>query len=156
MKVNKKKVLKTMLGTLVFFILINICWYAWRIDKYGIYNKGMEENDFSTWLVPRYEYTDVNGYDYIVQYPDYFQFTGHLCVFSTKDNDMLSDTLIIWLRLFDGYDYDVFLSEGDESFFIDINANGSAVYPEESEIVVRNQKDIDDLLSKAKEMWNLE
>ena len=157
MKVSKKKVLKMMLCILVFFILINICWYAWRMEKYEVYNQGMEENAFSTWIVPRYAYTDVNGYDYSVKYPNYLSFTGNLCVgLPTKDDYAFSDCLIIWPRLFGGYDYGVILSKGDESFSIYINADGSAVYPEDSEVVARNQEGIDDLLSRAKEMWNLE
>ena len=156
MKASKKKVIRIVLCILVFFVLINVFWYAWRMEKYGAYSKEMEENVFSTWIVPRYIYTDVNGYDYSVKYPNYLSFTGNLCVgLPTTDDYMFSDCLIIWPRLLGGYEYGISLNEGDESFSIYIHADGIAVYPEDSEVVARNQEVIDDLLSRAKEMWNL-
>ena len=69
---------------------------------------------------------------------------------------MFTDCLIIWPRLLGGYDYGVIISEGDEDFSIYINADGSAIEPEASEVISRHQEDIDDLLSRAKKMWNLE
>ena len=97
--------------------------------KYDPYSKGMEKNVFSTWIVPRYIYSDADRFDYGVKYPDYLSFTG--------------------------YHYGVSISEGDEDLQIYVNADGSAVYPEDSDVVIRNQETINILLRKAEEMWNL-
>lgn len=56
----------------------------------------------------------------------------------------------------DGYEYGAILYESGETFYIYINADGSAVDLEDSDVVVRHQENIDALLRKAKEMWDLE
>ena len=157
MKTGKKIALKVVLCIFALFILLNAGWYVWRTVKYGSFSEGMEENYFTTWIVPRYIHTDANGYDYNVKYPDYLSFTGNLSVgLPSTDENMFTDGLIIWPKLSGGYEYGVFLNEGAENYQVYINADGSAVYPEDSEIVVRHQENIDALLSRAEEMWDLE
>lgn len=152
----KKIILRAILCLLALFILINISWYVWREVKYGSYNTGMEENYFATWIVPRYIQTDEDGYDYGVKYPDYLTTTGNLSVgCPATDGNMFTDSLIIWPKLFGGYECGVFLEEGEE-YQIYINTDGSAIYPEDREVVARHQENIDALLCKAKEMWDLE
>lgn len=152
----KKIILRVILCLLALFILINLSWYVWRAVKYGFYNTGMEENYFATWIVPRYVQTDEDGYDYGVKYPDYLTVTGNLSVGSpTTDDNMFTDSLIIWPKFFGGYEYGVFLEEGEEEFQIYINTDGSAIDPEDREVVARHQENIDALLCKAKEMWDL-
>jgi hypothetical protein len=116
----------------------------------------MDENSFSSWIVPRYLYTDAEGYDYSVKYPGYLSLTGNLCVsFPVSDDNYFTDCLIIWPKVSGDYEYGVILSEGDESYQIYIHADGSAVNPEDSAVVTRKQDDIHTLLQKAEEMWNL-
>ena len=74
----------------------------------------------------------------------------------TTDEDVFTDFLIIWPGVFRGYHYGVSISEGDEDLQIYVNADGSAVYPEDSDVVIRNQETINTLLSRAEEMWDLE
>ena len=156
MRKGRKTAVKALLCAAAVFILINVCWYVWRLTKYGPCSRGMDENAFSSWIVPRYLYTDADGYDYSVKYPGYLSFTGNLCVsFPVSDNNYFTDCLIIWPKVSGDYEYGVILSEGDESYQIYIHADGSAVNPEDSAVVTRKQDDIHTLLQKAEEMWNL-
>lgn len=153
----KKIVMRVALCLLALFMLINVSWYVWRMMKYESYNTGMEKNVFASWLVPRYVQTDADGYDYGVKYPDYLMLTGNLSVgCPTTDDEIFTDGLIIWPKFFGGYEYGVILYENEEAFYIYINADGSAVDLEDSDVVVRHQKNIDALLQRAKEMWDLE
>ena len=156
-KIAKKTVWIVVICILSLFILINISWYIWRMVKYESYSTGMEENFFSTWIVPRYIQTDTDGYDYSVKYPDYLSFTGNLSIVSSSpDDNPFANALIIWPKTFGGYEYGVMLEEGEEQFQIYINPDGSAVYPEDSEVTARHQENIDELLQRARKMWNLE
>ena len=156
-KGRTKKILKVVLGILALFVLANACWFGWRLIKYRSYSKGMDKNLFATWIVPRYVYTDADDFDYGVKYPDYFTFTGNLSVGmpATEDN-MFTDCLIIWPKFFGGYEYGVVLYTDEGDFQIYINADGSAVSEEDSEVVARYRDTIDILLRKAKEKWKLE
>ena len=58
MKTGNRKVLKVITLVLSVFILFNIFWYAWRDMKYGSYINDMEENELSSWIVPRYKHVD--------------------------------------------------------------------------------------------------
>ena len=97
--------------------------------KYDAYCKGWKKNPFATWIVPRYVYTDADGYDYGVKYPEYLSITGNMSVgLPAIDDNPFTDFLIVW---------------------------PTAVNPEDSEIVERCQDTINDLLNRAKKMWNL-
>ncbi len=157
MKAGRKTVLRIALCLLALFILINAVWFIWRTVKYGAYCKGLEKNEFATWIVPRYKHTDADGFDYNVKYPEYLSFTGNLGVGSPGEGDNLfTDGLIIWPKVSGGYEYGVMIMEEDQGFQIYIHADGSAVYPKDSEVVARNQERISALLRRAEEMWDLE
>ncbi len=157
MKTYKRIALRAALCILALFALWNVGWYVWRMVKYGPFSRGLEKNDFATWIVPRYKYMDTDGYDYGVKYPDYLSFTGNLSVgLPETDGNPFTDFLIIWPKLSGGYEYGVSLTEGNENYQIYITADGSAVYPENSEVVARKQETIDALLHRAEEMWDLE
>ncbi len=157
MKSGKKIILKVILGIVVIFALINANWFGWRMVKYGSYCKGWEKNSFATWIVPRYVFTDEDGYDYGVKYPDYLSFTGNMSVgLPVASDNMFTDFLIVWPKVFGGYDYGVSVTKGGQEYKIYINADGTAIHPGDSEIVTDCQDTINDLLSKAKDMWNLE
>ena len=157
MKAGKNKVLRAVLGILVLFVLINAGWLIWRTVKYGSYIRGMEKNVFATWIVPRYQYTDAEGYDYGVKYPEYLSLTGNMSVgLPTTEDNWFTDFIIIWPKLFGGYEYGVSISEGNQDYQIYINADGSAVNPEDSKLVADNQETIQELLTRAQQMWELE
>lgn len=157
MRSGKRTALIVVLGILALFILINAGWFGWRMVKYGPYCKGWEKNYYATWIVPRYVYTDEDGYDYGVKYPEYLSFTGNMSVgLPTADDNPFTDFLIVWPKVSGGYEYGVSVTIGGQGYQIYINADGTAVYPEDSEIVIDCQDTINDLLSRAKGMWDLE
>ena len=157
MKSGKKTALKIVICILIIFVLINVFWFAWRAVKYGAYSEGMQKNDIPEWLVPRYVYTDADGYDYSVKYPDYLSFTGNMSVGlpSTPDN-IFTDFIVIWPKPFGGYKYGASLTVDDTNYQIYINGDGSSVYPENNELAALFQDTINDLLERAGEMWDLE
>ncbi|MCR4672415.1 MAG: hypothetical protein K5637_04145 [Lachnospiraceae bacterium] len=157
MRPARKTVLRTLLLILIVFLIINAGWYVWRSVKYKAYIQGMEKNYFSTWLVPRYFFTDADGYDYSVKYPDYLSFTGNLSVgLPAAYDNPFTDFMIIWPKLSGDYEYGVSLTADGENYQIYINADGSPVDPAYSEITSRCQETIDALLGRAKGMWDLD
>lgn len=156
MRLGKKAAIRAALCLLALFVLFNICWFVWRAEKYGAYIEGMETNYFSTRIVPRYIYTDADGYDYGVKYPDYLSLTGNLCVgLPTSEEDVFTDFLVIWPKFSGGYEYGVSVEADGVEHQIYINADGSAVHKEDSGIVDRCQENIDALLLRARGMWDL-
>ncbi len=157
MKSGKKTVLKVILGILAVFSLLNVSWYIWRMVKYDAYCKGMEKTVFATWIVPRYKHVDADGYDYGVKYPEYLSFTGNMSVgLPAKDDNPFTDFLIVWPKVSGKYEYGVSLTEGRNNYQIYINSDGSAVHPEDREVVARFRESINELLRRAKSMWDLE
>ncbi len=157
MKTAKKSVLRAAICILALFLLINAGWYVWRSVKYGSYSKGMEKNEIPEWLVPRYKYSDAEKFDYGVKYPDYLSLTGNLSVgMPVTGEDFFTDFLVIWPKVFGGYEYGVSVEVDGEDRQIYIKADGSAVHPEDNWIVERCRDHIDALLNKAKAMWDLE
>ena len=76
----KKKILKIILAAVIVFAAYNVVWFAWSHVKYGKLSDGMKKEDFGSFVTPRYVYTDTDGYDYLVKYPDYLTFTGNISV----------------------------------------------------------------------------
>lgn len=157
MKKVRKTVLRTALCALALFILVNICWYVWREVRYEPYAKGMEKNFYATWLVPRYVYTDDEGYDFSVKYPNYLSFTGNLCVgMPAEDDNPFTDFIVIWPNVTGASKYGASITVGNEMYQIYINPDGTAVDPADGETVAGCKENIAVLLKKANEMWDLE
>ncbi len=152
----KKKVLKIILAAVILFAAYNIIWLTWSHIKYGKLSDGMEKGDFSSFVTPRYVYTDVDGYDYLVKYPDYLSFTGNMTVGSpTTEGNVFTDALIIWPKVSGGYDYGVLLYENDMEYAIYIDSNGNALSKEDEDIVSRHSDSIRNLLMMADERWDI-
>lgn len=156
MKTGNRKVLKVITLVLSVFVLFNIFWYAWRDMKYDSYINEMEENELSSWIVPRYKHVDEEGYDYSVKYPDYLSFTGNMSVgLPSLDNNPFTDFLVIWPKVFGGYEYGASLTVDGVNYQIMINEDGSAVDSQYNEIAAMSKETIDLLLHKANEKWDL-
>ncbi|MBQ9035965.1 MAG: hypothetical protein IJ115_00675 [Erysipelotrichaceae bacterium] len=156
MKTGNRKVLKVITLVLSVFVLFNIFWYAWRDMKYDSYINEMEENELSSWIVPRYKHVDDEGYDYSVKCPDYLSFTGNMSVgLPSLDNNPFTDFLVIWPKVFGGYEYGASLTVDGVNYQIMINEDGSAVDSQYSEIAAMSKETIDLLLHKANEKWDL-
>ena len=151
----KKKILKIILAVAIVFAAYNVVWFAWSHIKYGKLSSGMEENVFSTFVTPRYFYTDADGNDYLVKYPDYLTVTGNMSVgMPTTDENYNTDSLIIWPTLSDKYEFGVILYEEEgKGYRVYIDANGNALSKEYEDVVSRHTENIKKLLMKADNKW---
>ena len=157
MKTGIRAALRIVLCFLVLFILVNAAWFIWRTVRYGAYCEGMEKNEVATWIVPRYVHADADGFDYGVKYPDYLTFTGNMSVgLPSADDNPFTDFLVVWPKVSGRVEYGVSLTKGSQVYQVYINADGTAVYPEDIKMVEEYQDTINDLLSRAKRMWDLD
>ena len=158
---NKNKiklVLKIVLAAAIVFVAYNVLWFAWSHLRYGKLSSGMEESEISTFVTSRYFYTDADGYNYLVKYPDYLTFTGNLSVgMPTTNENSFTDSLIIWPTLSSKYEFGAVLydEEGTE-YQVQIDANGNTLSKEYEDVVSRHRANIEALLSKADHKWNID
>ncbi len=151
-----KKVIKIVCILLVIFCLLNILWYCWRANKYGVYSEGMSETEFSSFVVPKY-LDSSDGYNYSVKYPDYLSFTGNLALsVPSEDDNPFTDSLIIWPNVDGSYEYGIILYEGEDEWQIYVDENGQALDPQYDEVIENHQENVDLLFEKANERWDLD
>ena len=152
----KKKVFKIILAAAIMFAAYNVVWFAWSHSKYGKLSSGMEENEFSNFVTPRYIFTDADQYDYLVKYPDYLTFTGNLSVgMPAADENPFTDALIIWPALSGSYEFGVILYEEGNGYQVYIDADGNALSKEYEEVVSRHSDNIKNLLMMADNRWGI-
>lgn len=152
----KKKVFKIILAVVILFAAYNLIWFAWSHIKYGKLSSGMNEGDFSSFVTPRYVYSDDEKYDYLVKYPDYLAFTGNMSVGSpTTEENPFTDALIIWPKVICGYNFGVLLYEDGMQYAIYIDSEGNALSKEDEDIVSKHSEIIRSLLMKADERWGI-
>lgn len=152
----KKKILKIILAIVILFVAYNTIWFAWSHIKYGKLSAGMEEGDLSSFITPRYVYSDDERYDYLVKYPEYLAFTGNMSVGSpaTEENPF-TDALIIWPKVVGGYNFGALLYENDMQYAIYIDSEGNALSEEDEDIVSKHSDIIRNLLMKTDEKWDI-
>lgn len=147
-----KKILRVVIVVILCFALVNLVWIIWREIKYSRFTDGIEKNYFSQFMIPRYACEDVDGYDYLVKYPDYLSLTGNLCV-GTPDK---IDGLIIWPLFGGGYEFGILIENDGIQYQIYLDDEGSPIEEADRDIVEICQEEIDILFAKAKSRWNLE
>ena len=151
-----KKPVKIIIAILIVIVAINALWFGWSRVKYGKLSQGMEENPIDEFLVPRYFYSDEEGYDFGVKYPDYLSLTGNMSVGTpTEGENPFTDALIIWPKLSGKFELGVLLYEEDEGYSILIDSSGNALSKEDEEVVARHKENIEALLKKADERWGI-
>ena len=155
-----KKPLRGILAAVCIFAARNLAWFGWRHIAYSQYMDGMMRTVMSTAVVPRYAFKDMDGFDYSVKYPDYLSVTGNLAVgFPGTDEDPFTDGLIIWPKLFGGYEYGVILDsleEGKDGYMFYVDSQGNAVEAEYQPIAEKYEAVITQLLERAGLVWNLD
>ena len=156
-KNKMKPVLKIILAAAIVFAVYNVVWFAWSHLKYGKLSGGMEETEFSTFVTPRYIYTDADRYDFLVKYPDYLTFTGNLSVgMPTTEENYNTDSLIIWPKLSGKYEFGAILYEEDGTAYrVYIDADGNALSKEDEDVVSRHRDSIETLLTMADNKWGI-
>lgn len=89
----------------------------------------------------RYAAKDCDGFDYSVKWPDYLSFTGNFAVgFPGTSEDPFTDGLIIWPKIFGGYEYGVILKDPNDpsnGYMFYITPDGQAIDAEYQEIAVQ-------------------
>ena len=153
-----KKAMKILIPVLIAFLAVNAVWFGWQHVKYGKLSRGMEKNMFGLFAVPRYFFTDEEGYDYMVKYPDYMSFTGNLSVGmpSTEEDTVFTDALILWPKFGGGYTFGLLLyGENGVESQIYVDRDGNPLSEEHRDIVSRHWENVEKLLQKADEKWDL-
>ena len=152
----KKKVFKIILAVVILFAAYNLIWFAWSHIKYGKLSSGMNEGDYSSFVTPRYIYSDAEGYDYLVKYPEYLTFTGNMSVgMPAADENLFTDALIIWPTISGKYRFGVILYEEGKGYQVYIDADGNAFSKEYEEVVSRHSDSIKNLLMMAENRWGI-
>lgn len=155
----KKHILRGAAIVLAVFAAINLLWLGWRQIRYAPFTDGMEKTVMSAFLVPRYATKDAEGFDYSVKFPDYLSVTGNLAIgFPGTAEEPFTDGLIIWPKLFGGYQYGVILNNADgvsDGYMFYIDEQGRAVDDAYEEIARQYADVIQQLLTRAKACWQL-
>lgn len=155
----KKKILIILGSLLALFAVVNLLWFGWSRIKYSAYTKDLSKIESPSVIVPRYAANDADDFDYSVKYPDYLSLTGNLAVgFPSSADNPFSDGLIIWPKVFGGYEYGVILNpreDDPEGYMFDIDAQGNAIQEEYQEVAERYSDVISELLSRANAYWDL-
>ncbi|GLB61477.1 hypothetical protein [Cytobacillus sp. NCCP-133] len=131
------------------FVIWNISWFLITTIKYHKFVEVIPKNEFGVHVKEKDDYL------YNVKKPGYLHFTGNLGV--AKTNSM--DGLIIWPLLFGGYEYGIRLQNDGEVFEIYVDENMKPIDKEDKvavQQVEENKDEIEKLISKANEIWNLE
>lgn len=141
-------------------LLLNLLWFGWRHIAYSRYDGGMTRTEMSSALFPSYAAKDEDGFDYSVKYPDYLSVTGNLAVgFSGTEENPFTDGLIIWPKLFGGYEYGVMLNSKEtdsNGYMFYIDEQGNAIDEEYRPVAERYSDVIAELLSRAGNRWTLD
>lgn len=141
-------------------LLLNLLWFGWRHIAYSRYDGGMTRTEMSSALFPSYAAKDEDGFDYSVKYPDYLSVTGNLAVgFPGTEENPFTDELIIWPKLFGGYEYGVMLNSKEtdsNGYMFYIDAQGNAIDEEYRPVAERYSDVIAELLSRAGNRWTLD
>ena len=156
---GKKKIMLALCAILSLFVLFNFVWFGWNHIKYRSYIEGMTEIETSSVMSPAYASVDADGFDYNVKFPDYLSFAGNLAVgFPAEESDQITDGLIIWPKMFGGYEYGAMLQsleKGTDGYMFYIDAHGNAIDAEYQAVAERYSEVISELLSRAKSHWDL-
>ena len=151
----KKKVLIAIIVIIALFIFINLGWFVWSHISYTGYTEDLNRNAFYTFMVPNYAGKDGDGFEYSVKFPDWLTFTGNLAVgYPGTDENPFTDGLIIWPKVFRGYEYGVIINTEDEGgYMFYIDRDGNAVDAEYKKIAEDYGGVISELLSRAENFW---
>lgn len=139
---------------LVFIVLIfglwNLSWFLSTTIKYDKFVEVVPKNEFGVHFLEKED-----GYIYSVKKPGYLSFTGNLAV----SNDEKQESLIIWPLITGGYEYGFSIQKDGQPYEFYVDENMKPIDKDDSvaiEKVEEYKVELEELLSKAKEMWKLE
>lgn len=146
-RINVKKIF----GVIILgFVVLNLSWFSITTIKYKKYIKDIPKIKNSSYGIKKED-----GYNYHVKKPDYLQYTGNLAV----DNYEKGKLLIIWPLIFGGYEYGFRIQEEGGAYEIYVDENMNPIDKEDKIAIEKFQEhktELEELFSKANEMWKLE
>ncbi|KXG10854.1 hypothetical protein AT864_00722 [Anoxybacillus sp. P3H1B] len=146
-KLTGKKIL--LLITLIF-VIWNLSWFLITTIKYNNFVKDIPKNEWGLHFIKKED-----GYIYSVKKPNYLRFTGNLVV----ANNEKGETLIIWPLIFGGYEYGFRLQKDGAAYEIYVDENMEPINKDDTvaaQKVEEYKVELEELFSKANEMWELE
>ncbi|MGY0373955.1 hypothetical protein [Clostridium sp. JNZ J1-5] len=144
-KISGKRIL---IFIILIFVILNISWFSIISIKYTKFLKAVPKNRGGIHGVLK------DGYAYNVKKPDYLHYTGNLGISNTKTGELL----IIWPKIFGGYKYGFRLKEGKSVYELYVDENINPIDKDNKDFVKKvkeHKAGIDELFSKANEMWKL-
>ncbi len=145
---KKISVKKLLVIALSMFIIYNLVWFLTTTIKYDKYTKAVPKNEYGL------HYTVKDGYTYNIKKPFFFSFTGNLAV--TKNG--AGKSLIIWPKIFGGYTYGFHIRKDESDYQIYVDKNYNPINKDD-EVTVQKvnecKTELEELFSKANEMWQL-
>ena len=145
-KINVKRIL---ILTISIFVLWNLSWFLITTIKYHKFVEAVPKNEYGVHI------KEDEGYLYHVKKPGYLHFTGNLGV--AKNNSM--DGLIIWPLIFGGFKYGIRLQSDGQVYEIYVDENMKPIKKDDVvavQQVEQHKTKIEEMISKANEMWHLE
>ncbi|MCC3374353.1 hypothetical protein [Cohnella sp. REN36] len=153
---QKKKALFVVCGILILgFAIWNLLWIAFVSVKYKPYTETVPKDKYGI-----YSTMDSDGYSFNVKKPGYLSFTGNLG--SVDPDDVCS--LIVWPKVFGGYEYGLRILVNSGGYEIMVDANGNPIrqdsqsnkeFEEIVEVVQNNKERIQKIFGKANTQWDL-
>lgn len=145
MKIKNKKIL---IFIILIFVVLNISWFSITNIKYKRFTDAVPKNEHDVYAL----YKD--GYSYGVKKPDYLHYTGNLSIVNNKT----SCNLIIWPLLSGQYKYGLIIVDNEMGYEIYVDENMKPIDKEDlfsAQLIEENEAAIEEIFSKANEMWNL-
>lgn len=148
---NKLKWKKTVLFAIALFLMWNIIWLVMVTVKYNHFIERIPKNEFGL-----HHKKDEEGYSYSVKTPNYLRLVGNLAV----SNENTNEVLIIWPKLYGGYDYGIRIQKEGQVFEFYIDDKKNPVNKDENNEFVKQQiklheREIDELLKRAKNAFEM-
>lgn len=146
-KLNVRNIL---IAIIILFAVWNLGWFLIITTKYHEFIEDIPKNEWG-----RHFITKEDGYIYSVKKPDYLSFTGNLGVANNKKGD----ALIIWPLMSGGYEYGFRLQKDGVAYEIYVDENMEPINKEDTvavQKVIEFKAELEELLSKANDMWQLE
>ncbi len=131
------------------FIVWNIIWYLLISHTYNPLVKEMPKDNFGEY------YIENDGYSYYATKPDYLSSTGNLVVTRLETDNCI----IIWPSIYGNkVEYGAMIKVGNTGIGITIDENLNPINDseEDSKVIDDNKKELEELMAKAKVMWDLQ
>ncbi|MDW7617788.1 hypothetical protein SC499_24720 [Peribacillus simplex] len=148
----KKVNIKTILILIIsIFAVLNLSWFLVTTFKYDGFVEPIPKNKWGLHFIKK------DNYVYSVKKPDYLYYTGNLAV----DNTEKQTSLLIWPLISGGYKYGFRLQEEGEAYEIYVDKNMEPTNkdkgdPDAVQKVEEHKAELEELFSKANEMWQFE